>query len=1280
MTSKYLNDEGIRILKDRFLTPEEKKELDKNNDIDKVYWKVVGRIVSFVNNAEKGSTDDRLLWARKFTDIIGNQEFVPGGRFWANAGTSDPQLFNCDVVSPKDDLNDIYDKLKVWGISHSFGAGMGGNFGKIRHRGAPVKGNPNKKACGPVAVIKMHNAEAELNQQSGSRRSACMGILPFIHPDILDFVYNKNEGTDMSHFNQSVSMIDDIMRFLSGDIRASDILNSKNGCDKFKDSTGEYFVYVPNKKKKLSTYSWLKENHKGRVLYKTDYLGGPSPIDEYEGLDYMIVFDAIAENAWRCGDPGMMFIDTVNKANPLIEDVNDTENRWYFDSPNPCIAEGSLISTERGLIPIQEVVVGDKVATHEGFNVVTNIFNKGIKNTVEIQTRYGRTLKCTPDHKILTYKGWKEASSLKKKDKLVLQPDGFSFNLDEIEFEEGFLAGINFGDGSLSEKRLTFCFHPDDIVLAERVQSVLHNNFDCNLSISRITQENSGHDILRMGGGNKKVIEFLTPYQNLNNVVKQSSSFQSGFLQGYFAADGHIEKSNGTIAISLTSIDKDIAIIISNMLLRLGIYSKTFKVPRKGHSSDKKYGFKNKPSYRVQIAGKDKILFQKLIGLAGKHMQDNFRETESYNIQRYDEVASVRKSPSERVYDLTVPGHNSFIANGIAVHNCGEIYMADYEICMLGAINLSKMIKFEKIYNYNGIDPLPSLNKERLKEVTKLAVRFLDDSIDVSSYPTKENKWASQQTRRIGLGIMGFADMLALMNIPYGSDRSYELAERVMKIINETALDASIELGREKGDFPLFEKSAYYDGRNNFPQVSHLRNAFRTSIAPTGTIAALVGVNNGLEPFYALSYKQTDGLGSRDIVIPFLEKYPEYNEEGRNEKLGKATQHVLVTAKELTYEQHIKMQAAFQKYIDNSISKTINLPKSATVEDVKNAYILAWKLGCKGITIYRDGSKTVQVLEEKEEETEWNKAEEEYKNTPAVKDASHKAFEKLSKMPNGIFKEELFNEVEVQVDISKELDKYTKEAVLSEAKWRDSQRKAWEGLVERGIGTITPLKKQHRPEGVLKGETWKIMTGDGNLYVTLNEKDYDLFEVFCNIGNEGSIVSSFTEAIGKLISTSLQHGISPNDIADCLIGIMGPHPFPHPLGEYKQILSVPDAIGKLLKTKLKELKEIEESKLLKKGAGASQKKVDKSFEKKFKYDPEYDFKEQTITEPLFSSDPGEGEVFKGDFTIPYSDLVISPPVVGSTPEICPNCHQEYREVEGCRSCGCGSQCDDGGKY
>ena len=549
MTSKYLNEEGIRILKDRFLTPKEREKLDKNNNIDDIYWKVVGRIVRFVSSAEEGNTDDRLLWTRKFTDIIGNQEFVPGGRFWANAGTDDPQLFNCDVVSPKDDLNDIYDKLKVWGISHSFGAGMGGNFGKLRHRGAPVKGNPNKKACGPVAAIKMYNAEAELNQQSGSRRAACMAILPFTHPDILDFVYNKNEGTDMSHFNQSVSMTYDIMNIIDTPERFGWA---------FRDSVGEYKLFIPNDREKENPTNnmddFLRKYHKDRYLINSSEMNDERRVKDVQ-LSYIDIFNAIAENAWRCGDPGMMFIDTVNEANPLIEDYKDTENRWYFDSPNPC----------------------------------------------------------------------------------------------------------------------------------------------------------------------------------------------------------------------------------------------------------------------------------------------------------------------------------------------GEIYMADYEICMLGAINLAKLTHFSNSFNKNVI------SEERLKEVTKLAVRFLDDSIDVSSYPTEENKWASQQTRRIGLGIMGFADMLALMKIPYGSDRSYEIAEHLMKIINDAALDTSIELGKEKGNFPLFKVSAYYDGRNGFPLVKTLRNAFRTSIAPTGTIAALVGVNNGLEPFYALSYTQTDGLGKRDILIPFLEKHPEYND------LRETSDPVLVTAKELTY-------------------------------------------------------------------------------------------------------------------------------------------------------------------------------------------------------------------------------------------------------------------------------------------------------------------------------------------------------------------------------------------
>jgi len=313
---------------------------------------------------------------------------------------------------------------------------------------------------------------------------------------------------------------------------------------------------------------------------------------------------------------------------------------------------------------------------------------------------------------------------------------------------------------------------------------------------------------------------------------------------------------------------------------------------------------------------------------------------------------------------------------------CGEQPLLPYESCNLASINLARMMR-----NTNGT---AEIDDSRLAQTVRTAVRFLDNVIDVNRFPLSQIEEKTKLTRKIGLGIMGFADMLVMMGIPYDSDKALVVAEDVMATIQEEASKASKELAEERGAFPAFKGSVY-----DIPDGSLVRNATCTTIAPTGTLSMIAGCSSGIEPLFALSYTKTVLDGT-----PFIEVNPYFEETARKEgfyseelmqKLAdgahlndidgvpEETKRLFVTAHEISPEWHVKMQAAFQKSTHNAVSKTINFPQEATREDVARAYRLAYEEGLKGITIYRDRSRDAQVLTTGNKE---KKAEESVTRTP----------------------------------------------------------------------------------------------------------------------------------------------------------------------------------------------------------------------------------------------------------------------------------------------------------
>jgi ribonucleoside-diphosphate reductase alpha chain len=291
---------------------------------------------------------------------------------------------------------------------------------------------------------------------------------------------------------------------------------------------------------------------------------------------------------------------------------------------------------------------------------------------------------------------------------------------------------------------------------------------------------------------------------------------------------------------------------------------------------------------------------------------------------------------------------------------CGEQPLLPYESCNLGSINLSRMVEDGKI------------NWGKLRETVRNAVHFLDNVIDANRYPLKEIEQITWANRKIGLGVMGFADMLIRLGVPYDSEEALKIGEETMKFIETEGHKRSVELGEERGSFPNFDGSVWKD------RYSTMRNSTVTTVAPTGTISIIAGCSSGIEPIFAISFIRNVLSGTRlfetnplfELMAKekgfysakLLEEIARTGSVQKIEGVPEDIKRFFVTALDIEPEWHVRMQAVFQKYTDNAVSKTVNLPTEATIEDVRKIYELAWKLKCKGVTVFRYGSKPEQVL------------------------------------------------------------------------------------------------------------------------------------------------------------------------------------------------------------------------------------------------------------------------------------------------------------------------------
>ncbi|MFL5626045.1 MAG: LAGLIDADG family homing endonuclease [Ktedonobacteraceae bacterium] len=925
-------------------------------------WLRVARGIASV----EPTTEKQAYWEKRFYEALSDFQFVPGGRILAGAGSGHQVTFyNCYVIpSPEDSRQGILDNLKVMTEIMARGGGVGINLSTLRPRGSYIK-TVNGTASGPCSWAQLYSvATGDVIQQGGSRRGALMLMLDDTHPDIEEFITVKRTAGKIEHANLSVCISDKFMEAV-------------------KDDADWDLIWQGEVKKTIRARS---------------------------------LWDLICKSAWESAEPGMVFMDRYNKLS----------NTWYYEDircVNPCVTGDTLIYTEHGLLPASELaelgspvaVVSPNIKIRElalagpvnqesssqttvesrsrrvSLRQASHIFPTGIKPVYRLQTKEGYGLRLTDNHKVLTTQGWKEAKELVSGDKLHLLNNEGRFGTSGNE-DLGKVLGWLVGDGYINTRRqgsivLSFfgmeqAIAPSFAEVVNRLVAAPEGQRQYQVGISKIAErEESRVESVRL-------MRFIDPellttkLQVPPSVLRGSREMQKGFLTALFTADGSVQGTmEKGISVRLTSVSQDLLEGVQRLLLNFGIASCIFKNRREAATRDLPDGKGGLNSYNCQ-AYHDLIIsrsnlhpFAQQVGFLTVEKQNKLETAlQKYVRGPYNEdflatFESLIPDGEEMVYDLTEPEMHLFIANGLVVHNCGEQGLPPWGVCNLGALNLSAFVK-------DG-----EMDWERLTETSKVAMRFLDNVIDANEYFIEENKKAQLGTRRTGLGTMGLADALIKMQVAYGSEASVPLIERIYTTIRDAAYEASADIATDKGSFPSFDRDKYLQGQfiKRLPKAIQtkikqqgIRNAVLLTQAPTGTTSLFAGVSSGIEPVYDFAMVRRDRTGEHILYHPLLQAW-------RDEHPDEQTPAYFVASNDLTPEEHVRVQATIQRYTDSSISKTVNAPNSHTVEDVQRLYLLAYEMGCKGITYYRDGSRDA-VLTRVEDE----KKAEQQQQVPAI--------------------------------------------------------------------------------------------------------------------------------------------------------------------------------------------------------------------------------------------------------------------------------------------------------
>ncbi|SNZ09975.1 ribonucleoside-diphosphate reductase class II [Persephonella hydrogeniphila] len=990
---------GLTTLKDRYFTRDREDKI-----IEKPQWFFMRVAMGIGNNEEE---------VIRIYDKISKLEYLHSTPTLYNSGTTTNQYSSCYVNVVEDSLESIMDKAKETAFLAKYAGGVGTDITRLRATGSKIH-SLNAKSSGPIPFIKIFDTIVNAIQQGGRRRSSQVMYMQPWHVDIDSFL-DLRETTGNPYFrtpslNTALWMPDEMMRrikegeplYFFDPAECPELITSWG--EEFKKKYEECIKKAEEGKLKI----WKKEeDSKGwfnRYLFKLAKTGHPwltfkdrhnehNPCPEYSVINssnLCVTGDTRLATQWGLVTAKELY----EKGEPIVATYDKrTDGNWREKgvSTAQCL---KMFKTKENA-DVYEVITkeGYRIKAtdwHEFYRVVPNKLEKG---------KYAR------DYKIEKVK----LSELKPGDKLLIQSGEGQFG-NEGYYEVGLLTGLIAGDGTFAErnghKTVYIDLYDEEISLSEMILESINeiierenytsgNNRIYTNTLPKVINHTKNSKKVRFANNRlAKILEKKYRFNKENKLSVPEFVFKGaretiiGYLQGLFTADAtvNIIKNNGipTFSIQLASKSKKLLEEVQILLANFGIKSSISKMRDKEEAhfsyitkSGEEKVYDANPLYRLLINGNNAIKFIEKIGFLGSKQRKALKileERESLGYPRYsrkDEhffaiIDEIRYAGKEDVYDTTQLYNHSLIFNGIVTGNCTEISIPNSPestaVCTLASVNLAKHVRRDKT----------DINWDKLKDTIETMVVALDNILDKNFYPSEESRKNTMDLRPLGIGLMGFAETLVELGIPYDSDEAVKFAEKVAKFMRETAYKKSEELAKERGAFPHYEEMKKAGKPYPYPPR---RNAVLLAVAPTASISIIAGTTSSIDSYFSNVYSR-DTLSGKFIVVnkqlmKKLEEIDMWNEE-MSQKIkanggsiqyieeldGKINKELFKGAYEIHPKRQIEIAAAFQKYIDQAVSKSIYIEEDLR-DDMFDIYMYAWEKGLKS-TYYCFIDKTVK--------------------------------------------------------------------------------------------------------------------------------------------------------------------------------------------------------------------------------------------------------------------------------------------------------------------------------
>ncbi|MDP1665366.1 MAG: LAGLIDADG family homing endonuclease [Methylobacter sp.] len=1008
-----------------------------DGSIDETYQ----RVAKAISGVEKGKTKQEqcykdFLWALR-------QGAIPAGRITSNAGALEHKpatsTINCTVSGTiADSMDDILGKVHEAGLTLKAGCGIGYEFSTLRPKNAYVSG-AGAYTSGPLSFMDIYDKMCFTVSSAGGRRGAQMATFDIGHPDVVEFIRAKREDGRLRQFNLSLLITTEFVEAVKNDQSWSlsfPVTEKEVKLDNLDLTDDKLIIW-----RDLPYIDGYILNEDGMVACKVS-----------KTMPARRLWDIIMSSTYDYAEPGFILIDKVNEMN----------NNWFCEkirATNPCVTGDTWVQTEQGPRQVSAIlgqqinVLVDGQLHRSGAD---GFFKTATKEVVRLRTKEGFSLRLTDDHRVRKITRlnrfnveteWCAAGQLHAGDQVLLN-NHRKHNHWQGKYSEnqGYLIGLLVGDGTLKKDKAVLSVWKTAQVINSDINN-LNAGIDAimNKVMIAAAEFNTRSDFKgwsEIAGRNEYRLSFAelkTLAEELGmapgnkcisaQIETASSDFYKGFLQGFFDADGSVQGSQSKgVSVRLAQSDLPRLEAVQRMLLRLGISSTLYRNRRQAGITklpDGKGGvadYQISPQHELVISGDNLAVYQELINFtdSSKAAQleaalKNYRR--SLNRERFvATIESITPDGCEDVFDIQVPGINTFDANGLHAHNCGEQPLPPYGSCLLGSINLTRFVK--KPFTSDA-----HFDWDNYRKTIKIFTRMLDNVVEINGLPLAQQREEILTKRRHGMGYLGLGSTVTMMGMRYGDAQSLQFTEEVTKVLAVEGWKAGLALAKEKGSAPIMEQMFTVTGEmlHKRPEMiaddykvgdrvpgkllhtkysrymqqlaqeepelvaelieTGARFTHHSSIAPTGTISLSLANNasNGIEPSFAHHYSRNvirAGKKSKEKIDVFSFELLAYREMINADALPysddpeRKLPDYFIAADDVTPKQHVDIQAAAQKWIDSSISKTANVPTDYPYEDFKSIYEYAYDKGLKGCTTFRFNPEVFQGVLVKESDLE----------------------------------------------------------------------------------------------------------------------------------------------------------------------------------------------------------------------------------------------------------------------------------------------------------------------